>query len=66
MIDNKYNATVVGKILITPDFKDTADKADEPRSNFKSRTIYFQLSFLGKKMRSPNSVVPVEDSKSRA
>ncbi len=61
MIDNKYNATVVGKILITPDLMILRIKADEPRSNFKAGQ-YTSIGLFGKEMRSPNSVVPVEDS----
>lgn len=61
MKEQQYNATVVGKILITPDLMILRIKADEPRNKFIAGQ-YTSIGLLGKEMRSPNSVVPVEDS----
>jgi len=62
MKEHQYNATVVGKILVTPDLMILRIKADEPRTTFIAGQ-YTSIGLLGNEMRSPNSVVPVEDSK---
>lgn len=60
MKEYKYNATIIGKIQITPDLMVLRVKADEPRNKFIAGQ-YTYLGLLGKELRSPNSVVPIKD-----
>lgn len=55
-----YNATVIGKILITPDLMVLRIKTDEPRNLF-SAGQYTTIGLCPVEERSLNSVVPVED-----
>lgn len=60
MIDtSKYNASVVGKILVTPDLMTLRVRTDEPRDDFKAGQ-YTVLGLYGFEARSPNSS-PCED-----
>ena len=54
MPDSKYNATVVGKILLTPDIMTLRIDTDEPREEF-SAGQYTLLGLYGSEERSPNS-----------
>ncbi len=49
-----YNATAVGKTLVTPDLMILRVMTDEPRSEFKSGQ-YTLLGLLGSEARSANS-----------
>jgi len=65
MKDSKYNATVVGKILLTPDIMTLRIDTDEPREKF-SAGQYTLLGLYGSAGRSPNSTSetdPVEPDK---
>ncbi len=65
MEDSKYNATVVGKILLTPDIMTLRIDTDEPRDQF-SAGQYTLLGLYGSEERSPNSTPetdPVEPDK---
>lgn len=52
---SEYNATVVGKMLVTPDLMILRIRTDEPRENFKAGQ-YTVLGLYGKEARSPNSL----------
>ncbi|MCK4800963.1 MAG: hypothetical protein KAS84_03160, partial [Anaerolineales bacterium] len=54
MEESKYNATVVGKILLTPDIMTLRVDTDEPRNEFKAGQ-YTVLGLYGNEGRSPNS-----------
>lgn len=54
-----YNATVIGKILITPDLMLLRLKTDEPRNKFIAGQ-YTTIGILAKEQRSPNSLIPLE------
>ena len=65
MEESKYNATVVGKILLTPDIMTLRVDTDEPRDEFSSGQ-YTLLGLYGREGRSPNSsdeTDPVEPDK---
>ncbi len=65
MEESKYNATVVGKILLTPDIMTLRINTDEPRQQF-SAGQYTLLGLYGSEDRSPNSTPdtdPVEPDK---
>ena len=65
MEESKYNATVVGKILLTPDIMTLRVDTDEPRDKF-SAGQYTLLGLYGKEARSANSseeADPVEPDK---
>ncbi len=65
MEESKYNATVVGKILLTPDIMTLRINTDEPREQF-SAGQYTLLGLYGSEDRSPNSTSetdPVEPDK---
>jgi ferredoxin--NADP+ reductase len=65
MADSKYNATVVGKILLTPEIMTLRVDTDEPRDKF-SAGQYTLLGLYGSEDRSPNSTEeadPVEPDK---
>ncbi len=57
--ETNYNATVVGKILLTPDLMILRVRTDEPRNEFKAGQ-YTSIGLLGKEPRSPNSSVPLK------
>ena len=59
MEESKYNATVVGKILLTPDILTLRVDADEPRNEFKAGQ-YTVLGLYGSEERSPNSTPETE------
>ena len=59
MEKSKYNATVVGKILITPDIMTLRVDTDEPRDEF-SAGQYTVVGLYGSEERSPNSTPEVE------
>jgi len=54
MDKSKYNATVVGKILLTPDIMTLRVDTDEPRKEF-SAGQYTVVGLYGSEERSPNS-----------
>lgn len=63
MQESKYNATVVGKIQITPDLVVLRVDTDEPRDEFEAGQ-YTVIGLYGYEARSPNSTeetVPCED-----
>lgn len=60
MPKDKYNATVIGKILLTTDLMILRLKTDEPRDEFKAGQ-YTTIGLFGKESRSMNSSVPLED-----
>ncbi len=60
MAKESYNATVTGKILITPDLMVLRVKTDEPRDKFIAGQ-YTHIGLMASEARSPNSVMPVED-----
>ena len=65
MPDSKYNATVVGKILLRPDIMTLRVNTDEPRDKFNAGQ-YTLLGLYGREERSPNSTAetdPVEPDK---
>ncbi len=59
MQKSPYNATVNGKILITPDLMVLRVRTDEPRNTFKAGQ-YTTIGCLAAEERSPNSVVNLE------
>lgn len=59
MKQSPYNATVVGKIMITPDLMVLRIRTDEPRKEFKAGQ-FTQIGLLAEEQRSPNSVIPLE------
>jgi ferredoxin/flavodoxin---NADP+ reductase len=59
MSKSPYNATVVGKIYITPDLIILRVKTDEPRKEFKAGQ-YTSIGLLSSEGRSPNSVLPID------
>jgi ferredoxin--NADP+ reductase len=59
MKQSPYNATVMGKILITPDLMVLRIRADEPRNEFKAGQ-YTSIGLLASEQRSPNSVIPLD------
>jgi ferredoxin--NADP+ reductase len=59
METSPYNATVVGKILITPDLMVLRVKTDEPRNEFQAGQ-FTNIGLMGCELRSQNSVIPME------
>ncbi len=59
MSESPYNATITGKILITPDLMILRIRTDEPRKEFKAGQ-YTSIGLLASESRSPNSVMPLE------
>lgn len=57
-----YNATVIGKILLTPDLMILRMKTDEPREEFLAGQ-YTSIGLLSNEERSANSVMPLEQMK---
>ncbi len=62
MKQSPYNATVVGKIHLTPDLMILRVKTDEPRAEFIAGQ-YTTIGVLAKEPRSPNSVIPMDNIK---
>jgi ferredoxin--NADP+ reductase len=60
MEKSPYNATVTGKILITPDLMVLRMKTDEPRIKFKAGQ-FTSIGLLANEVRSPNSVIQSEN-----
>ncbi|MGB9702337.1 MAG: ferredoxin--NADP reductase [Candidatus Kapaibacteriota bacterium] len=60
MSESIYNATVIGKILLTPDLMILRLKTDTPRDEFKAGQ-YTTIGLLAKEPRSYNSSIPLED-----
>jgi ferredoxin--NADP+ reductase len=58
---DEYNATAVGKTLVTPDLMILRVRTEEPRAEFKAGQ-YTILGLLGSEPRSPNSVPEVVES----
>jgi ferredoxin--NADP+ reductase len=61
MSEDKYNATVVGKILLRPDIMTLRVDTDEPRDQF-SAGQYTLLGLYGREERSPNSTPEADPS----
>jgi ferredoxin--NADP+ reductase len=61
MEESKYNATVVGKILLTPDIMTLRVDTDEPREQFNAGQ-YTLLGLYGHETRSPNSSAEADPS----
>ncbi len=61
MEKSPYNATVTGKILITPDLMVLRVRTDDPRDLFRAGQ-YTTIGLQGKEPRSSNSVMPLEPS----
>jgi ferredoxin/flavodoxin---NADP+ reductase len=61
MTESKYNATVVGKILLRPDIMTLRVDTDEPREEF-SAGQYTLLGLYGREERSPNSTPETDPS----
>ncbi len=59
MSELPYDATITGKILITPDLMILRVRTDEPRKEFKAGQ-YTSIGLLASESRSPNSVLPLE------
>lgn len=60
MENSDYNATVVGKILLTPDLMILRVRTDEPRPKFAAGQ-FTQIGLLAKEPRSSNSIQIAED-----
>ena len=60
MESSAYNATVTGKILITPDLMILRVRTDTPRDKFIAGQ-YTTIGVLAGEFRSPNSVMPMEN-----
>jgi ferredoxin/flavodoxin---NADP+ reductase len=59
MENSPYNATISGKILITPDLMVLRIRTDEPRKEFKAGQ-FTSIGLLASELRSPNSVITLE------
>ncbi len=59
MKKSPYNATVIGKIMLTPDLMILRVRTDEPRNNFEAGQ-YTTIGCLASENRSPNSVLTLE------
>lgn len=60
MTQQPYNASVIGKIQLTPDLMILRVKADKPNSDFKPGQ-YINLGMLASETRSSNSVMPIDN-----
>lgn len=60
MADSPYNATVVGKILVTPDLMILRVQTDDDRNEFKAGQ-YTTIGLQAKEPRSANSIQPMEN-----
>ncbi len=61
-MDSKYNATVIGKIMITPDIMILRVNTDTPRNEFESGQ-YTVIGLYGHESRSANSEAEFKESK---
>lgn len=61
MEELSYNSTVTGKILLTPDLMILRVRTDDPRDRFVAGQ-YTTIGLKAGEPRSPNSVMPVEES----
>lgn len=59
MNNTKYNATVIGKIMMTPDLMILRVRTDEPRDQFKAGQ-YTTIGVLAAEQRSTNSAMSLE------
>jgi len=59
MTASPYNATVTGKIMLTPDLMILRIRTDEPRDSFEAGQ-FTTIGCLVSENRSPNSVIPLE------
>lgn len=59
MTNSPYNATVVGKILLTPDLMILRVKTDTPRHKFEAGQ-YTTIGVLASEKRSANSIITLE------
>lgn len=59
MRKSPYNATVTGKIMLTPDLMILRIRTDEPRDEFKAGQ-FTTIGLLASEHRSPNSVIPLD------
>ena len=59
MKSSPYNATVVGKILLTPDLMILRVRTDTPREKFEAGQ-YTTIGVLASEQRSANSVITLE------
>lgn len=59
MNSNPYNATVIGKIQLTPDLMILRVRTDSPRDSFKAGQ-YIKIGLLASESRSSNSVMPID------
>ncbi len=60
--NSPYNATVTGKIMITPDLMILRVRTDTPRNKFVAGQ-YTHIGALGEESRSPNSIIQIETQK---
>ena len=60
MLNNSYNATVSGKIQLTPDLMILRVRTDEPRNEFEAGQ-YTSIGLSGSELRAQNSVLPIEE-----
>lgn len=60
MSNSQYNATVVGKIMMTPDLMILRVRTDEPRNEFNAGQ-YTTIGALASEPRSANSAMIIED-----
>ncbi len=58
-MENLYNATVTGKIMLTPDLMMLRVRTDSPREKFIAGQ-YTNIGLGASETRSPNSVIPLE------
>jgi ferredoxin--NADP+ reductase len=61
MEKSPYNGTVTGKILVTPDLMILRVRTDSPRETFEAGQ-YTRIGLLAEEPRSPNSVMPMEQT----
>jgi ferredoxin--NADP+ reductase len=62
MTESPYNATVIGKILLTPDLMVLRVRTDSPRNEFAAGQ-YTAIGLLSREDRSQNSVMPMDNFK---
>lgn len=62
MIEEVYNATVTGKIMLTPDLMILRLRTDEPRNEFMAGQ-YTTIGCFAQEPRSANSVMPIDQLK---
>ena len=59
MKESPYNATVIGKIMLTPDLMILRIRTDEPRNEFKAGQ-FTHIGALSSEGGSSNSVMPLD------